>query len=319
MPERVARSVLLVNSGGEGPIADWLDAFAAEAPWLDARDWDDASVPAADVRYAMVWEPEPGRLAGYPGLALILSSGAGVDHLLADPALPPHVPIVRMGGAEPAQRVGEYVALAALGLLRDLPRLIAARAARQWDWFAVPRAATDTRAGVLGLGNIGTRAAIMLRDLGFRTEGWSRGPKHIPGVASHVGADGLAALLARSDILVCLLPGTPETQGILGAANLAKLPRGAGVVNAGRGGHVVLPDLIAALDAGHLSGAVLDVFETEPLAPDHPAWVHPRIIVTSHVGGLATQRQRARFAADAIAALERGERPEGWFDRARGY
>lgn len=300
-------------------MPEWQDCFRQVAPELDVRCWDDPAVEPGQVRYALVWEPTPGRLARLPNLRLILSSGAGVDHITADPGWPRHVGIVRMGGDDTVQRMGEYVCLGALSLLRGLKRIVDAQAARRWDNFETPRSATETRAGVMGLGNLGARAAAMLRDLGFVTAGWARGRKGIPGVQCFAGDAELDAFLARTDILVCLLPDTPETRGIVCATNIAKLPPGAAVANAARGGHVVLPDLLAALDAGHLSGAFLDVFEPEPLPPEHPVWSHPKVVVTPHVASLPSRRERARYVAEAIAAFERGEPPPNLYDPARGY
>jgi len=311
--------LLAVNSGGADAVADWRMQFAKVAPHLEVRWLDDPELRLDQVRYAFVWGPRPGRLAALPNLRLIVSSGAGVEHITSDPTWPRHVGIVRMGGAETAQRMGEYVCLGALALLRGLPRIIAGQAARRWDSFDNLHTAAETRVGIMGLGNLGAHAAQMLRGLGFQVAGWSRSPKSLPGIEHFVGAAERDAFLARTDLLVCLLPDTPETRGALCAATLAKLPRGAGVVNAGRGAHAVLPDIIAALDSGHLIGAVLDVFETEPLPADHPAWSHPGIIVTPHLASLASRPARARYVAEAIAAFERGETPPNLYDPMRGY
>jgi glyoxylate/hydroxypyruvate reductase A len=179
--------------------------------------------------------------------------------------------------------------------------------------------ARDRRVGVLGLGVLGAAAARALAALHFDVAGWSRSPKAIPGVACYNGPAGLPALLGRSEILVCLLPLTPETEGILGAATFDALPRGAQIINAARGGHLVEADLLAALDDGRLGGAVLDVFATEPLPPDHPFWHHPTITVTPHVAGMT----RAHSAATAIAAnirrIAAGQPPAPLVDRTRGY
>ncbi len=311
--------ILAVNSGGQDAVADWRAQFARVAPHLEVRWLDDADLRPEQVHYAFVWSPGPGRLAAMPNLRLILSSGAGVDHITCDPAWPRHVGIVRMGGEETAQRMGEYVCLGALALLRGLPRIIAGQRLGRWDSFDSPRTAPETRVGVMGLGNLGAHAAQMLRGLGFQVAGWSRSPKSLPGIEHFAGGAGRDAFLARTDILVCLLPDTPETRGAIRAETIAKLPQGAGVVNAGRGGHAVLPDVIAALDSGHLAGAVLDVFEPEPLPPGHPAWSHPGIIVTPHLASLASRPARAQYVADAIAAYERGEAPANLYDPARGY
>lgn len=311
--------VLVVNSGGEDAVAEWQAHFARTASHLDVRWFDDPQVQPDQVQCAFVWNPTPGRLAAMPNLRLVLSSGAGVDHITSDPAWPRHIGIVRMGGAETAQRMGEYVCLGALALLRGLPRIIAGQAARRWDSFDAPRTAPETRVGIMGLGNLGAHAAQMLRGLGFQVAGWARSRKSLPGVDCFAGAGERDAFLARADILVCLLPDTAETRGAIGADTLAHLPRGAGLINAGRGGHAVLADVISALDSGQLTGAVLDVFETEPLPADHPVWSHPGIIVTPHLASLASRPARAQYVADAIAAFERGETPPNLYDPERGY
>ena len=258
-------------------------------PELRIHHLDDPGVAAEEVRYVFVWRPTPGRLAALPNLRLILSSGAGVDGILADPHLPAHLPIVRMAGDETVQRMTEYVCMGALCLLRDMPRIIAGQRARHWDKFDPDRTARETRVGVMGLGNLGAAAARALAGLGFDVSGWSRTAKDIPGVRCF--AD-LQALLAQTDILVCLLPDTPDTRGIVNARTLGTLPRGAKLLNAARGTHVVIPDLLAALDAGQVDSAMLDVFSPEPLPPDSPVWTHPRIIVTPHTASLASADSR---------------------------
>jgi len=310
---------LLVNSGGEEAVAEWQAHFREAAPHLEVHWWNDETVAPADVHYALVWEPEPGRLAALPNLRLILSTAAGVDHITRDPTWPRHIPLVRMGGDETAQRMGEFVCMAALALLRDFRRVTLAQAARQWDYFENPRCAFDVRVGVMGLGNLGARSAAMLAGLGFPVAGWSRTRKALPGIDCYAGAGEQDAFLARSDILVCLLPDTPDTRGAIRAETIAKLPPGAAVINVARGGHVVLADLVAALDAGQLSGAVLDVFETEPLQADHPVWLHPRITVTPHMASLASRRARAHYVAEAIAAFESGGALRNLYDPERGY
>ena len=181
------RPILLVNSGGEAALPEWQALFAEAAPHLEVRWLDDPAVDVSRVHYAFVWQPTPGRLAALPNLRLICSSGAGVEHIVSDPTWPRHVGIVRMGGPETVQRMNEYVCLAALALLRGLPRMIAQQAARRWDSFDNGRCATDTRIGVMGLGNLGAAAAQALRGLGFPVSGWSLTPKDLPGVQSFAG------------------------------------------------------------------------------------------------------------------------------------
>jgi glyoxylate/hydroxypyruvate reductase A len=171
----------------------------------------------------------------------------------------------------------------------------------------------------MGLGNLGARSAEMLRDLGFITAGWSVTRKSVPGVESFAGPDALDGFLTRTDILVCLLPDTPATRGILNAKTLGRLPAGAGLVNVARGTHVVTSDLIAALDSGHLAGAVLDVFDPEPLPSDSPLWAHPKIIVAPHLASLASRRARVQYVTDVIARFERGEALPNLYSPEKGY
>lgn len=311
--------ILLVNSGGEAAVPEWRAMFAGIAPHLEIRWLHDPTVAPADVAYVFVWSPQPGLLATFPNLRLILSSGAGVDHITTDPAWPRHIGIVRMGGDETAQRMGEYVCLGALSLLRGMPRIIAGQHARIWDHFGSPRTATETRAGIMGMGNLGIRAAEMLRALGYQVAGWSRSRKHVPGIECLAGALELAPFLARTDLLINLLPDTPETKSAICAETIAQLPQGAAIVNAGRGPQLVIPDLIAALDTNHLSGAVLDVFDPEPLPPESPLWTHPKIIVTPHLASLASRPARVKYVAEAIATFEQGHPPPNLYDPERGY
>jgi glyoxylate/hydroxypyruvate reductase A len=224
-----------------------------------------------------------------------------------------------MGAGEAAQTMGEYVCLAALALLRDYRRIVDAQVQRRWDPFDAPRTALQTRVGILGLGNLGRRAAAMLQALGFSVAGWARSPRAQPGIPIAAGMDALPGFLAASDILVGLLPDTPETAGLLNAERIACLPPGASIINAGRGSLIVMDDLIAALDSGHLSGAVLDVFDTEPLPPEHPAWRHPRIGITSHIAGFASRPARAAYVAEALAAHAEGREMPNLYKPERGY
>jgi glyoxylate/hydroxypyruvate reductase A len=311
--------ILVVKSGGEVALPEWREHFAAFAPGLECRWWDDPALDPASVDFALVWDPEPGRLARMPRLRAIFGSGAGVDLIAADPDLPRHVPLVRCVPPEAMQRMAEFVAWAVLSLNRDARRMAIAQARREWDYLEPPFAAAEQTVGIMGLGAMGRRAAEVLRAIGMPVIGWSRTRKALAGVECFAGPDELPAFLARSQVLVCLLPATPETTGIIAAPLLARLPRGAGLVQAGRGVHQVLPDILAALDSGQLSGAVLDVFEPEPLPPDSPAWTHPRVIVTPHVGSLPSRRERARYVADCIARLGRGEPLPNLYDPERGY
>lgn len=301
-------------------MPEWRRHFADLAPGLDVRGWGDSSVDPAAIRYALVWDPEPGRLATYPNLAAIFGSGAGVDFIAADPDLPRHVPLVRMATPGAAQRMGEFVAWAVLSLMKEARLLALAQAARRWEAVEPERTAPATTVGIMGLGHMGTAAARMLQPMGFRVIGWSRTRKTLPGVESFIGEGAERdAFLRASDILVCLLPATPETHGILARPLFDRLRDGTGLINVGRGSQQRIEDILAALDSGRLSGAVLDVFEQEPLPPDHPAWTHPKLLVTPHVASLPPRRERVEHVARLIAALERGEALPNTYDHDRGY
>jgi glyoxylate/hydroxypyruvate reductase A len=315
----MTHGLLLVKSGGDAAVAEWQAGFREVAPDLEVRGWNDPSVDPDAVTFVLVWEPEPGRIAGYRNLRAIFSSAAGVDHIVRDPTVPAHLPIVRMVSEETSQTVGEYVCLAALSILRDHRRMIAAQAERRWDNFEPPHTAWDKRVGIMGFGTIGQVVARMLGGLGFQLAGWARSHKTVHGVTMFAGNDELAPFLSGCDILVNLLPDTPDTRGVLDARRLAWLPRGAGIVNTGRGTAIVLADLLAALDSGQIGAAVLDVFEDEPLPAAHPAWTHPRITVTAHLAGYASRRARAASVAATMGALERGETVPHLYDPVRGY
>lgn len=311
--------MILVTSYGDESLAEWRGCFARLLTGAPVAAIDDPGVDVDAVEYVFVYKPPAGRLAQFPNLKLILSMGAGVDHIIKDPTWPRHIPLVRMGGEHTAQRMGEYVCLAALSLLRDMHRVIRAQAECVWDHFETPRNATQTRVGVMGLGNLGLPAARMLQRLGFVVSGWSRTRKSLEGLRCFAGPSERNAFLAQSDILVCLLPDTVETKGVLNSEALSRLPRAAGLVNAARGSHLVMRDLIDALDSGQLSGAVLDVFEVEPLPSDDPAWRHPGIVVTPHIGSLASKFERASYAAEIIARFERKQPLQNLYESARGY
>jgi len=321
MPEALPQydGVMLVRSGGPSAVPEWQAAFARYAPGLVVRWWDDPDVDPADVAYVVVWEPEPGRLARYPNLRIVFSSAAGVDHIVRDPDWPKHLPLVRMITSETTQSIGEYVCFAALAMLRRLPRIQAAQRDCRWDNFEGPDTAPVTSVGIMGFGMLGQASARMLSAIGFQVAGWSRTPKPDAGYPCFAGMDELEPFLRQTDIAVGLLPDTPDTRGLLDAARLAMLPQGASVVNAGRGGLVVLDDLIASLDAFHLRSAMLDVFDPEPLPSDHPAWRHPAIVVTCHVAGFASRRARAEAVSQALHAWRRGEGLPNLYVPERGY
>ena len=297
--------------------ARWRPLLSRLMPTHEFRFWPEIGDPAA-IDYALVWNPEPGLLASLPNLKLAVCLGAGVDGLLRDKTLPAGLPIVRLVDPYMTDAMSEYVVFQVLRLHRQDLDYLAQQRAHVWQEREQVNA-SERRVGILGFGTLGQDAGGKLQALGFDVAGWSRTPRPVPGFASFAGEPGFGQLLARSDILVCLLPLTPATEGILDAAAFARLPPGAGLVNAGRGGHVVEADLIAALDSGLLSAAVLDVARTEPLPPEHPFWSHPRIIVTPHVAAETHPPTAAPIIREAIRRFEAGEPLANRVDPARGY
>jgi glyoxylate/hydroxypyruvate reductase A len=297
--------------------ARWQPFLTAAWPDRDLRFWPEVGDKAA-IDYALVWHPEPGLLASLPRLKLIVSLGAGVDHILRDPTLPEGVPILRLVDPYMTQAMSEYVVLQVLRLHRLDFDYRAQQAAAEWREHAQKNAPERT-VGILGFGQLGQDAARKLKALGFDVAGWSRSAKDVSGFLTFAGPQGLDALLARSEIIVSLLPMTAETENILDASLFARLPRGAAIVNVGRGRQLVEADLLAVLDSGQLSAAVLDVFREEPLPPAHPFWRHPRIIVTPHVAAETHPSTAVAIIAQAIDDLEAGLPLANLIDPRRGY
>ncbi len=293
----------------------WARRFAAELPEIPFRLWPDIGAPEA-VRFLVVWEP-PADFAQFPNLEVVFSVGAGVDRI-DTAALPAGVRIVRM--IEPGLVAGmiEYVACAVLALHRGLPDYLARQRAGVWQADRTPLA-TARQVGVMGAGVLGRAVLEAMAPFGFGRAAWSRARRDIPGVRCFAGPDELPAFLGESDIVVCLLPLTAETRGILDASAFALLPRGAGLVNAGRGAHVVEPDLLAALDSGQVGAAILDVTAVEPLPAGHPFWSHPRVWLTPHVAADTRTDSGGDALIINLRRYLRGEPLEGEVDPARGY
>jgi glyoxylate/hydroxypyruvate reductase A len=298
-------------------LARWRPVLEAAMPEREFRWWPELGDPAA-IDYALVWQPEPGLLARLANLKLIVCLGAGVDGILADPTVPRHVPIVRLVDPYMTDTMSEYVVLQVLRLHRRDIDYRVQQAAGEWRELAQKNARERT-VGILGFGTMGRDAAVKLKVLGFDVAGWSRTPKALPGFVTHAGAAGLDAILARSEIVVCLLPLTRETENILDAAAFARMPRGAAIVNAGRGRHLVEADLLAALDSGQISASVLDVFRDEPLPPEHPFWRHPRIVVTPHIAAETHPPTAVEIVRETIRRFEAGEPLANRVDPLVGY
>lgn len=301
-----------IDRGGE-----WEGHLARLLPDLEIRTWPNKGDPK-DIVYAAVWQPPKGELAHYPNLKAIFSLGAGIDHLSSDPDLPKNIPVVRMVEPGLTQGMVEYVVMTALYLHRFMPAYDEAR--RRHDWIEVGQIATkDRRIGILGLGVLGSACAEGLLKMGFTLSGWSRSEKAMPQVRCHHGAAGLEALLGESKILVSLLPRTPETEGLLNRASLEKLPKGAAVINVGRGATLVEDDLLALIEEQHLSGAALDVFQQEPLPKESPIWDHPRIFMTPHCASMTIPETAAQALAQQIKRHQAGAPLDHVVDFLRGY
>ncbi|HEX9323573.1 MAG TPA: glyoxylate/hydroxypyruvate reductase A [Xanthobacteraceae bacterium] len=313
-------AILLVMTGWDP--AEWQARFEALAPRREVRVWPDQVGDPAEIGYACAWKPPPGLLAQFPDLKAIFSLGAGVDHLIGDPLLPA-VPVVRVVDRDLTARMTEYVVLHVLLHHRRLRLYRAQQCERVWHEHAQP-AANEVAVGILGLGVLGRAAAEVLARIGFRVAGFGRTEQSVAGIETFHGKNGLDAFLARTEILVCLLPHTPATEGILDLALLRKLKRdgalgGAYLINAGRGKLQVDADILAALAEGTLAGASLDVFPTEPLPPESPLWTHPNVIVTPHNAAVSDPRALVKNVLTQIERFERGLPLQHVIDRKAGY
>jgi len=266
------------------------------------------------IDYVLSFRPPPGLLKTLPNLKATFSLGAGVDGFLYDGEYPKRVPLVRFVDETLSAEMAQFVLMHVLIHHRHQRDFDEAQPKRQWRQFVLPRRTEDTRIGLLGLGEIGAFTAARFGELGFPVSGWSRTRKSFPGVKSFAGDGELDAFLGQADVVICLLSLTRRTTGILNAKAFAAMPKGGFVINVARGPHLVADDLIAALDSGHLSGAVLDVFDVEPLPESSPLWRHPKIVVTPHIAGISQPAIAAQFVLDGIAKFERGEKPDNIVD-----
>lgn len=295
----------------------WREIVAARVPQMPFLHWGQDAVDPEAVRYIAAWNVPPEFIAQFPNLEILFSVGAGIDQLPIG-ALPPQVRVVRMVEQGIITGMAEYVAMACLALHRDLPFFISEQRAGRWT-YRHTRLASESRIGVMGLGELGRAALDVLGPLGFPLSGWSRTAREIAGVACFAGKDQLDAFLMQADILVCLLPLTHETRGILCRETFAKMPVGSAVINAGRGGHLVADDLIEALDQGQLRAAMLDVTSPEPLPEGHAFYRHPAIFLTPHVAAETRHETAGEVLADNLQRLLAGAPLVGEVDRTRGY
>ena len=308
---------------GDDNAERWCDAIARHLEGFDAandfRIWpDDGGDPAA-VDIALVRLPKPGVLAGYTNLKAVLNLGAGVDDLLADPAFPRHVPLGRMVDDSLSGGMVEYVVHGVLHFYRAFPAYARSQEEHRWQPLAHVPDPNRWPVGIMGLGVMGLAAVRALEPFGFPLLGWSRTEKDIEGMEVFAGFESLGDFLRQTRILICLLPLTPETENILDRNTFERLPEGAYIINAARGGHLVEEDLIAALDSGHLGGALLDVFSSEPLAAESPLWNYAKVIVTPHVASISPSRTFAAEIAEDIRRVMAGAKPRHPVDMKLGY
>ena len=294
----------------------WAQHFAQKAPEIPFRLWPDVGDPAA-VRYLAAWQPPDDPARTLPNLEVIFSVGAGIDQFDLS-RVPPHIAVVRMIEPGIVEGMVEYVTQAVLTIHRDLFDYALQQRQRVWREMPV-RAASTRRVGVLGLGMLGTAVLERLRLFGFPCAGWSRSEHRLDGVECFAGVQALDAFLARTDVLVCLLPLTDATRGLLDKRLFGKLPKGASFVNVGRGAQVNQQDLLDALDSGQLQNAILDVTDPEPLPDSHPFWTHPRVRITPHIASATRPESAVDVVLENIRRRRDGVPMVGEVDRSRGY
>ncbi|KJA11141.1 glyoxylate reductase [Acidovorax temperans] len=292
----------------------WLQGLAAVLPGAEISVWQPGA-PQAD--YAVVWAPPQQFMDEQSGLKALFNIGAGVDALLKL-RLPPQALVVRLDDAGMAVQMAEYVCHAVIRHFREFDGYEADMAAGRWG-YRKPRLRSDFPIGVMGLGVLGERVAKALAQFDFPINGWSRSPKAIAGVRAFTGAEQFNDFLSASRVLVNLLPLTPDTANVMNQDTLGRLQPGAYVINVARGAHLVEEDLLALIDSGHVAGATLDVFRTEPLPAGHAFWNHPRITITPHTSARTLRDESIAQIARKMAALERGEAVAGIVNPARGY
>jgi glyoxylate/hydroxypyruvate reductase len=311
----MTRDALIFYSAFDDPIA-WRNALTRELPDLDVRVHPDVGDPS-QVHYALVWKPPAGFFAEFSNLKLVTNLGAGIDSLLGRNDLP-DLPISRLSDPGMVSLMTSYVLFAVIRYARDIPIFERAQRSRKWQ-YVHPRALSAIRVGVLGLGELGAPAARALADLGFDVRGWSRTKRLIPGVICVAGRENLEAFLADTEILVVMLPLTPDTKGLLDSTELARLPKGAKLVNASRGAVIEEAALLGALRSGQIAEATLDVFTVEPLPADHAFWSMDNVLITPHLASITVPEAAAHDVAESIRRVRAGLPPLHLTDPRRGY
>ncbi len=307
----------LLIKAGRDPAEHWVDAIRSAMPDLDIRVWPDAG-NREEIEFIIANDLPDGAFTTFPNLKFVAGTAVGVERLLKDSSLPAHVPILRQANAERAATMTGLVLYHVIRHHRRFDEYRANQARAKWEHLKYPPPG-DVRVGVMGLGNLGGTVAQTLRDLRYAVAGWTRSRHDLEGIESFAGPDELDAFLARSHIVVGILPGTPGTRRVLTRERLLRLPKGAYVINVGRGNLIDETALLELMDSGHLSGAALDVYEVEPLPEDHPFWHHPKVTMTPHYACVGRAAFSAERVVEAIRKVRAGEPLPYVVDKAAGY
>ncbi|MGB5691966.1 MAG: glyoxylate/hydroxypyruvate reductase A [Flavobacteriaceae bacterium] len=308
-------SVVIIRQ--DGKIDEWKFALASAAPQITFYSYLEDH-PKDDIEIAMVWKHPTGIFKEYPSLKYVASFGAGVDFLLDDPEIPSHVKITRVVDPVLASDMSEFVIAALFSFMKNLTRYRTDQISKVWDPLPYKRIG-DLTVGIMGMGALGSRLAADLCQIGFKVVGWSRSRKKLDAVECYTGEKQKSDFLSRSNVLVCLLPLTRETSGIIKTKLFKQLPQGAYVINVARGGHLVDQDLIDMIDHGHISGACLDVYHQEPLPEGHPFWNHPKVFMTPHVASVSDVRAVVPQLLDNYYRFKKGEPLLNEVSTLRGY
>ncbi|MGY6630215.1 MAG: 2-hydroxyacid dehydrogenase [Wenzhouxiangella sp.] len=288
---------------------------AAMAPEIDVRNWPDIGQPE-DIDFAVLWRQPPGLLAELTGLKAVSSLGAGVEHLVNDADLPAVLPLGRLAGPHLASDMAAYLVAQVLWHWKGLDRFAQQQAERCWKPWTPRHTPTI---GLLGFGHLGQACARAFQALDLPVTAWTRRGQPVDGITVHSGTNGLATLAAQADYLICLLPLTDQTRGILNQRLFSAMKPDSVLINVGRGRHLVEDELVTALDQGRPALAILDVFEQEPLPTDHPFWQHPQIRITPHCSAITRSDEAAELIVESYRRVQSGLAPLGLVNRERGY
>ncbi|MEZ4935652.1 MAG: glyoxylate/hydroxypyruvate reductase A [Saprospiraceae bacterium] len=296
---------------------NWAKSFKEKLPETDVHIYPDVPSPEA-IQFAAVWKAPAGVLSEFPNLKAVQSLGAGVEHIFDFQKINKQTPVARIIDPQLSEDMWEYILMLVLNYLKNTPIYFQQQLKKEWKQWRY-KTIKETTVSILGLGKIGGHVAGKFSQIGFNVQGWSNSEKNIKGVKSFFGKNGFNEILNTTDILINILPLTPDTTGILNKTNLSKLKKGAYLINVGRGGHLIDTDLLELIDAGHLSGAALDVFQEEPLPGNHPFWEHPKITVMPHVAGLTNPATAVSQIIENYERMKRGEELMNVVSRGKRY